>query len=119
MVLLFHYRELDYNRQLYLPHIVLLLFHSCYVQFQHFLELTKKKSEQVKLIEKLIQRQFISNPDVSARQIPVWYRFRDSIPLTANSKVDYNSLAKEPLVGNEICVSIEETNISIDKITVN
>lgn len=82
-------------------------------------ECVPSREEQVKLIKKLIKRQFINNPDVSARQIPVWFRFRESIPLTANSKVDYNALAKESLVGNEIFVNIEETNVSIDKITVN
>ena len=76
------------------------------------------RDEQVKLVEKLIQAQFISNSDVSTRQIPVWFRFRESLPLTAHSKVNYNALAKEPLNGTEIAVCIEETNISVDKITV-
>lgn len=76
------------------------------------------REEQVKLVEKLIYSQFISNADVSTRQIPVWFRFRESLPLTANSKVDYNALAKETLTGNEIAVLIEETNISVDKIAV-
>lgn len=76
------------------------------------------REEQVKLVEKLIQTQFINNADVSARQIPAWFRFRESLPLTVNSKVDYNALAKEPLTGNEVAVLIEETNISVDKITV-
>ena len=73
---------------------------------------------QVKLVEKLIQTQFINNADVSTRQIPAWFRFRESLPLTVNSKVDYNALAKEPLTGTEVSVQIEETNISVDKITV-
>jgi acyl-CoA synthetase (AMP-forming)/AMP-acid ligase II len=76
------------------------------------------REEQVKLIEQLIQKQFINNADVSARQIPAWFRFRESLPLTVNSKVNYNALAKEPLTGNEVAVQIEETNISVDKIIV-
>lgn len=76
------------------------------------------REEQVKLVEKLIQTQFISNADVSARQIPAWFRFRGSLPLTVNSKVNYNALAKEPLNGNEVAVHIEETNISVDNIIV-
>lgn len=76
------------------------------------------REEQVKLVEKLIQTQFINNADVSARQIPAWFRFRKSLPLTVNSKVNYNALAQEPLNGNEVAVQIEETNISVDKIVV-
>ena len=76
------------------------------------------REDQVKLIEKLIQTQFINNADVSARQIPAWFRFRKSLPLTVNSKVNYNALAQEPLNGNEVAVQIEETNISVDKIVV-
>lgn len=77
-----------------------------------------ERDAQVKLVEQMIQTQFINNADVSARQIPVWFRFREKMPLTANSKVDYNALAKEPLTGIEVSVQIEETNISVDKITV-
>ena len=76
------------------------------------------RDEQVKLVEKLIQTQFINNADVSARQIPAWFRFRKNLPLTVNSKVNYNALAKEPLSGNDVAVYIEETNISVDKIIV-
>lgn len=76
------------------------------------------REEQIKIVEKLIQMQFINNPDVSARQIPAWFRFRENLPLTVNSKVNYNTLSKESLSGNEIAVQIEETNISVDKIAV-
>lgn len=76
------------------------------------------REEQVNLVEKLIQNQFINNPDVSARQIPAWFRFRENLPLTVNSKVNYNALAKEPLKGDEVAIYIEETNISVDKIVV-
>lgn len=74
------------------------------------------REEQVKLVDKLIHSQFIKNPEVSARQIPAWFRFRESLPLTVNSKVNYNALANEPLNGSEVAVCIEETNISVGKI---
>lgn len=77
-----------------------------------------ERSEQLQLVEKIVQNKFINNADVSARQIPAWFRFRESLPLTVNSKVNYNALAKEALKGNEIEVCIEETNISVDKIVV-
>ena len=76
------------------------------------------REEQVKLVDKLIHSQFINNPEVSARQIPAWFRFRESLPLTVNSKVNYNALANEPLNGSEVAVCIEETNISVGKISV-
>ena len=76
------------------------------------------REKQVELVEKLIQAQFISNADVSARQIPAWFRFRENLPLTVNSKVNYNALLKQHLTGNEVAVLIEETNVSVDKITV-
>lgn len=55
---------------------------------------------------------------VSARQIPAWFRFRESLLLTVNSKINYHALEKEPLNGQEVAVHIEETNIYVDKITV-
>lgn len=76
------------------------------------------REAQVTWVEKIVQEQFVNNADVSARQIPAWFRFRKSLPLTVNSKVNYNALANEPLSGNEIAVYIEETNISIDKVVV-
>lgn len=76
------------------------------------------REEQVKLVEKLIKTQFVNNTDVSARQIPAWFRFRKSLPLTVNSKVNYNTLLQESLTGKEVAVQIEETNIAVDKISV-
>lgn len=76
------------------------------------------RETQLEIVKDLIQRCFTDNENVSSRQIPAWFRFRSYLPLTANSKIDYMALAKEPLRGDEIAVNIEETNISIDKITV-
>lgn len=77
-----------------------------------------ERKEQVAFVEELVQKVFTDNESVSTRQIPAWFRFRESLPLTANSKVNYNALAKEPLQGNEVAVIVEETNISVEKITV-
>lgn len=75
-------------------------------------------SEKVDYIENLIHNNFTNNPLVSTRQIPSKFRFRNSIPITSNGKVDYNALANEKLTGNEISVEIEETNISVGNIKV-
>lgn len=76
------------------------------------------RKDQITLVEKIIKTKFIDNMNVSSRQIPAWFCFRKSIPLTVNSKVNYNALAKEPLQGSEVKVYIEETNISVNKIVV-
>lgn len=77
------------------------------------------KKEQIEIVRNLINRQFIGNPEVSTRQIPAWFRFREDLPLTINSKVDFNALVNEHLNGCEVQVCIEENNISVSKITVN
>lgn len=76
------------------------------------------RDAQIQIVKKLIEQQFIHNANVSSRQIPAWFRIRESMPFTANNKVNYNALAKEALTGREIQVLIEETNISINQIIV-
>ncbi|MDO4939264.1 MAG: class I adenylate-forming enzyme family protein [Lachnospiraceae bacterium] len=76
------------------------------------------RQDCIELVKKLVQKQFVDNPDVSSRQIPAWFRFRKDMPLTVNAKVNYNILAKEPLTGDEIKVHIIETNIAVDSIEV-
>ena len=73
---------------------------------------------QIAFVQDVIQAQFIGNPNVSLRQLPTRWRFRDSFPLTSNSKINYNQLAKEPFDGTEICVEIDETNIMVSGIKV-
>lgn len=71
-----------------------------------------------KVVRQIINEQFINNPNISSRQIPTKWRIRQSMPLTANSKVDFNLLQKEDLDGSEITVEIEETNLSVGEIRV-
>ena len=75
-------------------------------------------NEQKEFVEHLIEQYFISNPEVSSRQIPAKFSFRESMPLTSMSKVDYNQICKEGLNGSEITVELEETNISVGEIVV-
>lgn len=75
-------------------------------------------AEQKDFVEELIEKYFINNPIVSSRQIPTKFSFKQNMPLTANSKVDYNQLIKEGLNGEEITVIIEETNISVGSVKV-
>ncbi len=74
--------------------------------------------DQVKMVKTLIDELFTCNASVSTRQIPALFRFRESMPLTANSKVNFNALANERITGSEVSVTLEETNISVDEIVV-
>lgn len=76
------------------------------------------RSEQIEIAKGIVNDCFVSNPDVSSRQIPSRFRFRDKLPLSANGKVSFNEIIKEGLTGEEIVVELEETTISVGKITV-
>ena len=73
---------------------------------------------QVRLVEEIIRAQFVLNPDVSARQIPTKFRFRDTLPFTANGKINFKQIEKEGLTGDEVTVEMEETNIAVGEIRV-
>lgn len=81
-------------------------------------EIEMSIEEQATYIERLIDNLFVKNPDVSTRQIPSKFRFRDSLPITANGKVDYVSVTSEEITGEEINVDLEETNISVGSIKI-
>ena len=55
---------------------------------------------------------------MSSRQIPRKIKYRDFLPMTKNSKTNYNALIEEGIDGSEISVNVEETNISVGKIDI-
>lgn len=69
-------------------------------------------------VEEIVNKNIIGNPTMSSRQIPAKFKVRRSMPLTKNSKVDYNSLKMEELDGNEINVDVNETNLTVDSIEI-
>lgn len=69
-------------------------------------------------VKQIIDNQFIGNSDMSSRQIPTKWKIRESLPMTPNSKVNFNSLQNEELNGSEITVEIEETNLTVGEIRV-
>ena len=75
-------------------------------------------SEQKKIVEDIISGQFINNTEMSSRQIPSKFIFKQSLPLTKNSKVNYNLLSNEPFNGKEIDVKVTETNLSVGEIKI-
>lgn len=82
------------------------------------LDSSAESLDSKEIVRQIIDEQFISNPNMSSRQIPSKWRIRQSMPLTANSKVNFNALQEEGLDGSEITVEIEETNLSVGEIRV-
>lgn len=74
--------------------------------------------EEVEVVKRIINDCFVKNECVSSRQIPSRFRFRSSLPLSANGKVSFNEIIKEGLNGNEVVVELEESTISIGSIVI-
>ena len=72
--------------------------------------------DEEKYIKKIVDENFIKNKDVSTRDIPSKFKIRSEIPLTKNSKMNYNMLINEKLTGNEVNVKINENNLSVSDI---
>ena len=70
------------------------------------------------ITEQIINNQFINNPNMSSRQIPKKIKYRENLPLSKNSKVNFKALEQEGIDGTEITVNIEETNLSVGKIQI-
>ncbi len=77
------------------------------------------REEQREIAEDIINNQFVKNSQISTRQIPYRFRFRTDIPITKNSKINYNQILSEKLDGTEVVVTVEETNLAVGKITIN
>lgn len=75
-------------------------------------------SQAQAIVERIIHSQIINNPNMSSRQIPSKFKIRNSMPLTKNSKVNFNELINEGIDGSEISVNVEETNLAVGKIIV-
>ncbi len=74
--------------------------------------------DYVDIVKEIIENQIIANPVMSSRQIPSKFKFRAALPLTKNSKVNYNELINEGIDGTEINVEIQETNMAVGAIKV-
>lgn len=75
--------------------------------------------DKVNITKQIIINNFINNADVSTRLIPSKFKFRKNLPLTINGKFDYHSLETEGIDGNEVCVILEETNVSLGSLEVS
>lgn len=74
--------------------------------------------EQVEAVKDIVYNTIIANSDMNSRQIPTKFKIRESMPLNKGGKVDFKALEKEELTGDEINVSIDETNVAISDIKI-
>lgn len=74
--------------------------------------------EEIAIVNDIVYNKIIANSTMSSRQIPAKFKIRESLPLTKNSKVDFNSLKNEELDGTEINVDVNETNLTVDHIDI-
>ena len=75
--------------------------------------------QQTEIIKEIVNDQFVNNVSISSRQIPAKFEIVKELPISEKSgKVDYKSIEKQGLTGNETTVKIEETNISLGDIKV-
>jgi long-chain acyl-CoA synthetase len=74
--------------------------------------------EKVDVVKTILNNSFIKNENVSTRQYPAKVRIVSELPLNPNGKVDYNKIVSEGLLGDEINIELEETNVSLGMIKV-
>lgn len=74
--------------------------------------------DKIEIVKNIIYKTIMDEPNMSSRQIPSKFKFRDSFPLTKNNKVDFLALNNEELDGSEICVDVEETNLNVGEIKI-
>ena len=77
-----------------------------------------KFDDSTDIVNKILTDAFVNNSNVSTRQIPTKFRFRESFPMTINNKVDYRKVESEELTGDETTVVINETNVSVSGIEI-
>lgn len=74
--------------------------------------------DQINIINDIVYNTIIANPTMSSRQIPSKFKIREKMPLTKNSKVDFNTLTNEGLDGSEITIDVMETNLNVEDIKI-
>ena len=75
------------------------------------------QEEALEIVKEIVYN-IIDNPNMSSRQIPAKFKVREKMPLSKNSKVDYEALKREGLTGEEIIVDVDETNLQVGAIKI-
>lgn len=76
------------------------------------------EQELIEVVKDIVYNNIIGNPEMSSRQIPSKFKVRVTMPLSKNSKLDFNALRREELTGEEINVDVKETNLTVDTIEI-
>ena len=76
------------------------------------------EERKIEIIREIVYKNIIGNPEMSSRQIPAKFKIREKMPLSKNSKNDFNALRREELTGDEINVDVNETNLTVDNIEI-
>ena len=73
---------------------------------------------EVAFVRNLVKKCFVENPSVSSRQLPNKWRFRESLPITKNSKIDFRKIISEGDTGYSVGSHLNETNVSLGEIEI-
>lgn len=84
----------------------------------HIILENQEDDDLYEITSEIITNQIINNKDMSSRQIPSKIKYREKLPLTANSKVNFNALIKEGLDNTEVSVKVRETNLQVGEIEI-
>lgn len=76
------------------------------------------EEDELKIVEEIVLKNIIGNPNMSSRQIPAKFKIRKSMPLNKGNKVDDIALREEELTGDEINVIVNETNVEVSSIDI-
>lgn len=76
------------------------------------------KTDDVKIVEDIVYNNIINNPNMNSRQIPTLFKIRAAMPINKGGKVDFKTLEKEELTGDEINVVVDETNVEVENIEI-
>ena len=63
-------------------------------------------------------KNILNSSEVTSRELPRKFCFIDSLPQNKMSKNDYNQLASRTLVGEEYTVTLDETNLKINGVSI-
>lgn len=81
-------------------------------------DIEASNDEKLKVVNEIVYQQILGNSDMVSRQIPIKFKFRESLPISKGGKMDYLALTIEPLNGDEINVDILESNLNMSGIEI-
>lgn len=74
--------------------------------------------QQINLVEEIVYKYIIANPEMNSRQIPAKFKIREAMPLNKGNKIDDIALREEKDLGDIINVDVNETNVAVGNIEI-